>query len=103
LALSVAYVLGLVLEVASTQWAYLLLLANSGTAVLDWSGYWTLSHRITWRRLGAWAKFGLLLVWVLLAPGFVLWDGLRSAWPARQRELAARPAHISELERDLAM
>jgi hypothetical protein len=65
--------------------------------VLDWPGYWTLGHHITWRQLGAWGKLGLLLVWVLIASAFVLWDGLRAAWRQRQQELAARPAHIRDL------
>jgi hypothetical protein len=104
LALSVAYVLSVVLALVSNgMWATRLLLANGGAAVLDWRGYWRLGYRITWRRLNAWAKLGLLLMWVLVAPAFLLYDGLHSAWRARRRALRTRPADIAQLERELGL
>jgi hypothetical protein len=44
-----------------------------------------------------------ILTQEVTTPAFVLWDGLHVAWQQRQAALAARLAHIRDLERELHM
>jgi hypothetical protein len=56
-------------------------------------------------RVGCLGGTALVLLYFtgLVAPGFVLADGLRAAWRARQRALKQRPADIAQLERELGL
>jgi hypothetical protein len=103
LALSVVYVVGVVLVVSAAEWVWLLLVANVGAAVRDAGGYFSLGGRIRWSRVGCVLGVLLVLMWLLVGPGVVLGDGLRSTWRARQRELASRAGHSRALERELGV
>jgi hypothetical protein len=106
LGLAAAYIFGVLVALASDgTLAWPLLLVNVGVMAFDWSGYWTLGHRVTWARAGCLGGAWLVCVLLtgLVAPACVLVDVLRDTWRARQREMASRPTHIRALERELGL
>lgn len=85
--------------------AGLVFATNAGCLGLGGRDFLTLAGRLHWRRYGPWARVGLvccyLAGWVMSPAwlGLVADDALRT----RRAEMAARPARIAALERELGL
>jgi hypothetical protein len=103
LAGAVLYVLAWVF--AGDTGAWLCLLSNLVLAVGAWPLYSTLAGLVHWDRLTWWQRLLVALKYLLgyVVPPIIIWRGLRQAWRARRDALAAQPAQIARLERDLGL
>jgi hypothetical protein len=78
---------------------------NVGLVLLDTAGFVTLSHRVSWRQIDAFARVGvgLVLAALWIAPVLYLDPAISQAWRRWQAELAARAEEIARLERQLGL
>ena len=65
----------------------------------------TLAGLVRWGRLSAWQRVLVALLYLLgyVVPPIVIVRGVQQVWRARQAQLAARPAQIAQLERELGL
>jgi hypothetical protein len=78
---------------------------NVGLVLFDWPGFFTLSHRVSWRQMDAVGRVGvgLVLATLWIAPVLYLDPALCRAWGRWQAELAARAGEMARLERAMGL